>query len=46
VARHTPGAVNDEVVLDLGGGQTITATITAAAARPWAFGPATRPGAD
>lgn len=28
VARHEPGAVNDEVVLDLGEGKTITATIT------------------
>jgi molybdate transport system regulatory protein len=28
VARHETGAVNDEVVLDLGDGKTITATIT------------------
>ena len=28
VARHEQGAVNDEVVLDLGGGKTLTATIT------------------
>jgi molybdate transport system regulatory protein len=28
VLRHETGAVNDEVVLDLGGGKTITATIT------------------
>ena len=28
VASHTPGAVNDEVVLDLGEGKTLTATIT------------------
>ncbi|HEV2364417.1 MAG TPA: TOBE domain-containing protein [Caulobacteraceae bacterium] len=28
VARRTPGEVNDEVVLDLGDGKTITATIT------------------
>ncbi len=28
VARHEEGAVNDEVVLDLGDGKTITATIT------------------
>jgi molybdate transport system regulatory protein len=28
VARHERGAVNDEVVLDLGGGKTVTATIT------------------
>jgi molybdate transport system regulatory protein len=28
VARQQTGAVNDEVVLDLGGGQAITATIT------------------
>ena len=28
VIRHEVGAVNDEVVLDLGGGKTITSTIT------------------
>jgi molybdate transport system regulatory protein len=28
VLRHERGAVNDEVVLDLGGGKTVTATIT------------------
>ncbi len=28
VVRHEEGAVNDEIVLDLGGGKTITATIT------------------
>ncbi len=28
VVRHEVGAVNDEVVLDLGDGKTITATIT------------------
>jgi len=33
VSAVTPGAVNDEVVLDLGGGKTVTAVITAESRR-------------
>jgi molybdate transport system regulatory protein len=37
VIRHEAGAVNDEVVLDLGDGKTITATITSESGRELGF---------
>ena len=39
VLRHEAGAVNDEVVLDIGEGQTITATITRESGETLAFAP-------
>jgi molybdate transport system regulatory protein len=39
VLRHETGAVNDEVVLDLGDGKTITATITRESGRTLGFEP-------
>jgi molybdate transport system regulatory protein len=42
VLRHETGAVNDEVVLDLGGGKTITATITRESGRSLALEPGQR----
>ena len=37
VARHETGAVNDEVVLDLGGGKTLTAIVTRASGEALGF---------
>jgi len=42
VMRHGVGAVNDEVVLDLGGGKTITATITRESGAELSFVPGER----
>jgi molybdate transport system regulatory protein len=39
VLRHETGAVNDEVVLDIGEGKTITATITRESGETLAFEP-------
>ena len=39
VLRHQTGAVNDEVVLDIGEGKTITATITRESGETLAFEP-------
>jgi len=39
VLRHDAGAVNDEVVLDIGGGKTITATITRESGQALGFAP-------
>ena len=42
VLRHEVGAVNDEVVLDIGDGKTITATITRESGQDLAFAPGER----
>ena len=42
VLRHEVGAVNDEVVLDIGGGKTITATITRESGETLGFAPGDR----
>lgn len=42
VLRHKVGAVNDEVVLDLGDGKTMTATITRESGQDLAFKPGER----
>ena len=42
VLRHDAGVVNDEVVLDLGDGKTITATITHESGRELEFKPGER----
>ena len=42
VRRHEAGAVNDEVVLDIGDGKTITATITRDSGEDLAFQPGER----
>jgi molybdate transport system regulatory protein len=42
VLRHDVGAVNDEVVLDLGGSKTITATITRESGKDLEFAPGER----
>jgi molybdate transport system regulatory protein len=42
VLRHDEGAVNDEVVLDLGDGKTLTATITRESGRELEFKPGER----
>ena len=42
VLRHEAGAVNDEVVLDLGEGKTITATITRESGQTLGFEPGER----
>lgn len=42
VVRHDVGAVNDEVVLDLGDGKTITATITRESGKELTFAPGER----
>ncbi|HVM99091.1 MAG TPA: TOBE domain-containing protein [Caulobacteraceae bacterium] len=42
VARHDVGAVNDEVVLDIGGGKSITATITRESGKDLQFAPGER----
>jgi molybdate transport system regulatory protein len=42
VLRHDAGAVNDEVVLDLGDGKTITATITRESGQVLSFAPGER----
>ncbi len=42
VVRHDVGAVNDEVVLDIGGGKSITATITRESGKDLAFAPGER----
>ncbi|HLK24263.1 MAG TPA: TOBE domain-containing protein [Caulobacteraceae bacterium] len=42
VLRHDAGAVNDEVVLDLGEGKTITATITRESGEKLSFAPGER----
>lgn len=42
VLRHEVGAVNDEVVVDLGEGKTITATITRESGQDLVFAPGER----
>jgi molybdate transport system regulatory protein len=42
VLRHEAGAVNDEVVLDLGDGKTVTATITRESGQKLSFAPGER----
>lgn len=42
VLRHEVGAVNDEVVLDIGEGKTVTATITRESGEALAFAPGER----
>ena len=42
VVRHDAGAVNDEVVLDLGDGKTVTATITRESGQQLTFAPGER----